>query len=85
MPNKPATQHRSVRVPDELWETALRVAADNGETVAAVIRRDLARYVRDFGRESDAGVILSLLEYVAAHGDDEEREVVRALIERRAG
>lgn len=62
----------------------MRVASDNGEPLAAVIRRDLARYVRDYGRESDAGVILSLLEYVAANGDDEEREVVRALIARRA-
>lgn len=47
MPNRPATQHRSVRVPDELWEAAKRVAADRGESVSAVINRALQRYVRN--------------------------------------
>ena len=47
MPNQPATPHRSVRVPDELWEAAQRVASDRGETVTAVILRALKRYVRD--------------------------------------
>lgn len=46
VPNQPATPTRTVRVPDELWEAALRVARDNGETVADVIRRALTRYVR---------------------------------------
>lgn len=36
-----------MRVPDELWEAAKRVAADNGESVAEVIRRALERYVRE--------------------------------------
>lgn len=47
VPNKPATPHRSVRISDELWEAAKRVAADRGETVTAVIIRALMRYVRD--------------------------------------
>lgn len=47
VPNQPATPHRSVRVPDELWEAAKRAAADNDETVTEVILRALERYVRD--------------------------------------
>ena len=47
MPNQPATPHRSVRVPDELWEAAKRAAADNGETLTDVILRALKRYVRE--------------------------------------
>ena len=46
MPNQPATPHRSVRVPDELWEASKRIAADRGETVTDVIIRALTRYVR---------------------------------------
>jgi hypothetical protein len=38
---------RTVRVPDELWEAAKRVAADNDETMTDVILRALTRYVRD--------------------------------------
>lgn len=47
VPNQPATPHRTVRVPDELWEAVKRVAADQGETVTAVIIRALERYVRE--------------------------------------
>ena len=42
------TPHRSVRVPDELWQDAKRAAADRGETVTDVILRALERYVRDW-------------------------------------
>jgi hypothetical protein len=35
-----------VRVPDELWFAAKRVAEDRGESVTAVIIRALERYVR---------------------------------------
>lgn len=47
MPNQPATPHRTVRIPDDLWEAVKRVAADNGETVTDVIVRALKRYVRE--------------------------------------
>lgn len=47
VPNQPATPKRSVRVPDELWEAAMRVAQDRGETVTDVILRALTRYVRE--------------------------------------
>ena len=47
MPNQPATPNRTVRVPDELWDAAKRVAADRDETVTAVIIRALVRYVRE--------------------------------------
>lgn len=46
VPNQPATPTHSVRVPDELWRAAQRVASDRGETVTAVILRALERYVR---------------------------------------
>lgn len=38
---------RTVRVPDELWQAAQRVAADRDEPLSAVIRRCLERYVRN--------------------------------------
>lgn len=46
MPNQPKTQHRSVRVPDELWAAALQAAADNGTTISAEINQFLSRYIR---------------------------------------
>lgn len=48
MPNKPATPHRTIRVPDELWQAVKRKAADRGETVTDVILRALKRYLRDY-------------------------------------
>lgn len=48
MPDKPATPHRTVRVPDELWEAVKQKAAERGETVTDVILRALRRYVRDY-------------------------------------
>lgn len=49
VPNQPATPGRSVRVPDELWESAIHVACDRDETVTDVIIRALTRYVRTYG------------------------------------
>lgn len=43
----PTTRIRSVRVDDDLWEAAARVAARNRETIADVIRRALLAYVGD--------------------------------------
>ena len=45
--NVPTTKIRSVRVDDDLWEAAARVAARNRETVADVIRRALLAYAGD--------------------------------------
>jgi len=80
----PGTRKRGIRISDALWKAALAAAKDNGEYLADVVRRDLIRYVRDYAREPTAAVIVSLLEYIAKHGDAEERKVVRALLERRA-
>ncbi len=55
MPNQPATPLRSLRIPDEEWEAAQRVAADRGETVTDVVRRALRRYVRELGDEPPVG------------------------------
>lgn len=53
MPNQPATPNRTVRVPDELWHEAQRIARDRGETVTDVVLRGLRRYVREFGDDVD--------------------------------
>ena len=53
MPNKPATPIRGIRVPDELWQAAQRVASDRGETVSEAVRRLLERYVREHPLDDD--------------------------------
>lgn len=50
-PNQPSTPGHSVRVDQDLWDAAMRVAHDRDETVTDVIVRALERYVRTFGRE----------------------------------
>lgn len=49
MPNQPATPNRTMRIPDEVWDEARRIAADRGENVTEVVVRALRRYIRDFG------------------------------------
>ena len=39
------TTPRTVRVPDDLWDAALEVAAQEDESVSEVIRRALTDYV----------------------------------------
>lgn len=48
MPNTPRPDNtaHTVRVPDDLWAAALERAAERGESVSAVVRRALRRYVR---------------------------------------
>jgi len=46
VPNKPRTPIRGVRIPDELWEDAQRVAAARGEYVSDEVRAALERYVK---------------------------------------
>jgi hypothetical protein len=46
---------RAIRVPDDLWEAARKVAADDGETLPEVIRRFLVSYVRRRQRKAGAG------------------------------
>lgn len=47
MPNKPATPHRTVRVPDELWQAVKRKAEAEGVTITEVIIKALERFLRD--------------------------------------
>ena len=49
VPNSPKTPKHGVRVPDDLWQSVKRIAADRGETITDVIIRALKRYVRDYG------------------------------------
>ncbi len=46
VPNKPKTKIRGIRIPDDLWEDAQRVAAERGEDVSTVVRAALVRYVK---------------------------------------
>lgn len=43
-----------MRIPDEIWDTARRIAHDRGEHVTDVVIRALNRYIRDFGEDDDA-------------------------------
>jgi hypothetical protein len=47
----PATQNRSIRFPDELWEEILRIADDRGETATDVVLRACGQYVRLYPAE----------------------------------
>jgi hypothetical protein len=40
------TPLRNVRVPDDLWQSAMAKALDRGETLSDVIRRALEKYVK---------------------------------------
>jgi predicted DNA-binding protein len=48
VPNQPATQGHSIRIPDELWEQILRIAKDRGETATDVILRAIRQHVRNY-------------------------------------
>ncbi|MFF4600571.1 hypothetical protein [Amycolatopsis sp. NPDC001319] len=47
MANQPKTQHRSVRVDDDLWERAREATAANGTDRGTIIRGFLRWYVGD--------------------------------------
>lgn len=53
MPNQPATQNRSIRIPGPLWEEVLRIAGDRDETATDVIVRAIDRYVRLYPADDD--------------------------------
>lgn len=46
-PNQPKTPKHGIRVPDELWQAALRKAQDEGTTLTEVIIDALRRFLRD--------------------------------------
>jgi hypothetical protein len=45
MPNQPKTPLRSIRVPDEEWLPAQKIAAERGETMTDIVRRALRQLV----------------------------------------
>lgn len=49
MPNAPKTRHRSIRVPDELWESAMATAAEHGTSAGELCRAFLAWWLREPG------------------------------------
>lgn len=49
MPDQPKTQHRSVRIPDDLWQEADAAAKAAGTDRATVINSCLRWYVREPG------------------------------------
>lgn len=46
VPNQPKTPIRGVRVPDETWHAAQRIAAQRDETPSDIVRAALERYVK---------------------------------------
>jgi hypothetical protein len=48
-PNVPRTPHRTIRVPDDLWAAAMRIAHERGEVLSDVIRDCLREYVAKHG------------------------------------
>lgn len=50
------TPHRTVRIPDEVWQLALAAAAHEGTTVTAVIVSHLTEYGRQGMRPSRAPI-----------------------------
>ena len=40
------TTPRAIRIPDDVWQAALAMAAERGETVTAVVLRALKRYAK---------------------------------------
>jgi predicted transcriptional regulator len=48
-PNKPKTPTRTVRVDDELWDRALALAEQRGESLSDVMRLALSDYVERYG------------------------------------
>lgn len=47
-PNYEGTTIRSIRIGDELWDAAVLIATERGETVSAVLRRSLLAYVEHY-------------------------------------
>lgn len=48
MPNKPATQNRSIRFPPTMWADVERIAADLHVTKTEIVLRAVAAYVRRY-------------------------------------
>lgn len=53
VPNRPGTPRRSIRIPDELWNEARALAAEQGLDVSDVLRRDLERHVKRWRKTRD--------------------------------
>ncbi len=51
MPNKPATQARGFRLPDDVWEAVVRIAADQHVTKTEIVLRALRAYIRRYPAE----------------------------------
>ncbi len=51
VPNAPATQVRGFRLPDDIWEAVLRIAADQHVTATEIVLRALRAYIRRYPAE----------------------------------
>lgn len=45
----PVTKLRNIRVDDDLWTEAMRIAGERRETLSAVLKRALVEYVEQHG------------------------------------
>lgn len=48
-PEVPVTKVRTIRVDDQLWLEAQRIASERRETISAVLKRALMDYVESHG------------------------------------
>jgi hypothetical protein len=48
MPSKGTTRH-AIRIPDELWLSALTLARERGDKLSDIIRRALTDYIKQRG------------------------------------
>jgi predicted transcriptional regulator len=46
---RPGNPARAVRVEDELWDAAMVIATERGETLSDIMRDALRRYVKRYG------------------------------------
>lgn len=47
----PQTKIRNIRIDDDLWEGAMRIAKARRETLSGVIKRALVEYIEQHGGE----------------------------------
>jgi len=46
-----ATARRTIRIPDDLWQSALSLARSRGEHLSDIIRAALADYINKWGNK----------------------------------
>jgi hypothetical protein len=71
MPSK-GTPKRGIRIDDELWNEAQRIAKENGDNLSFIIRDRLREYVEDHGAAQNMLAEAWEQGYNAATSDEED-------------